>query len=257
MGEYQKALRYLQVHRVLPDTHADKQPFASEYVALRTPIQLNTALCASKVAQAWLKARVSSLAQAAQGQTTSVTRASKSTTGMPLSVPRIASVVPLTFARLCTRKQRPDQVIGGRHTLHWASDLLALRSGGYIMLLRSLTTTVLLTTSTSVSDCIASWGEDISPPAESFTLRTAGRVEVCTVLPGTPIPPRGLLPAQTTEKSPTSWPTSRTSTISSFVSPICSASFVSPICSASFLNPSPSSPWMYVYTVLTGTPIPP
>lgn len=75
LGKYQKALRYLQVHPVLPDTHADKQPFASEYVALRTPIQLNAALCAIKVAQASLKsepARVSSLSQAAQGLTTSV-----------------------------------------------------------------------------------------------------------------------------------------------------------------------------------------
>ncbi|PWN90195.1 hypothetical protein FA10DRAFT_285910 [Acaromyces ingoldii] len=129
LGEYQKALRYFQVHPVLPDTHANKQPFASEYVALRTPIQLNAALCASKVAQASLKARVASLAQTAQGQTTSVTRASKSTTGMPLSVLRIASVVLLTFARRCTRKQRPDQVMGGRNTRHWTSDLLALRSG--------------------------------------------------------------------------------------------------------------------------------
>lgn len=51
LAKYQKALRYLLVHPVLPDTHASKEPFASDYVALRTPLQLNGALCAVKVAQ--------------------------------------------------------------------------------------------------------------------------------------------------------------------------------------------------------------
>lgn len=50
LSKYQKALRYLQVHPVLPDTHASKEPFASEYVNLRTPLQLNGALCAIKAA---------------------------------------------------------------------------------------------------------------------------------------------------------------------------------------------------------------
>lgn len=75
LGKYQKALRYLQVHPVLPDTHANKQPFATEYVSLRTPIQLNAALCAIKVAQASPKtdvAQIRSLSQTAQGLTSSV-----------------------------------------------------------------------------------------------------------------------------------------------------------------------------------------
>jgi peptidyl-prolyl isomerase D len=49
LEKYQKALRYLHVNAVLPDSHASKEPFATEYVALRTPLQLNGSLCALKI----------------------------------------------------------------------------------------------------------------------------------------------------------------------------------------------------------------
>jgi peptidyl-prolyl isomerase D len=49
LEKYQKALRYLLVHPELPDSHAQKEPFAAEYLALRTPLQLNGALCALKL----------------------------------------------------------------------------------------------------------------------------------------------------------------------------------------------------------------
>ena len=49
LDKYQKALRYLLVHPELPDSHAAKEPFATEYRALRTPLQLNAALCALKL----------------------------------------------------------------------------------------------------------------------------------------------------------------------------------------------------------------
>ncbi|UZJ55440.1 hypothetical protein CBS101457_004760 [Exobasidium rhododendri] len=49
LEKYQKALRYLQVNPVLPESHASEEPFATEYVALRTPLQLNGSLCAIKL----------------------------------------------------------------------------------------------------------------------------------------------------------------------------------------------------------------
>lgn len=52
LEKYQKALRYLLNNPELPESHAKKEPFATEYVNLRTPLQLNGALCAVKVAQA-------------------------------------------------------------------------------------------------------------------------------------------------------------------------------------------------------------
>lgn len=54
--KYTKALRYLLNNPQLPDSHASKEPFASDYVNLRTPLQLNGALCAIKVAQTETKA---------------------------------------------------------------------------------------------------------------------------------------------------------------------------------------------------------
>ncbi|MCO5585039.1 hypothetical protein L7F22_038971 [Adiantum nelumboides] len=53
--KYTKALRYLLNNPELPDSHASKEPFATDYVNLRTPLQLNGALCAIKVAQAEAK----------------------------------------------------------------------------------------------------------------------------------------------------------------------------------------------------------
>ncbi|WFD29434.1 peptidylprolyl isomerase [Malassezia sp. CBS 17886] len=48
LDKYQKALRYLMVHPRLPDSHAGRADFVQEYTALRTPLQLNGALCALK-----------------------------------------------------------------------------------------------------------------------------------------------------------------------------------------------------------------
>ena len=44
-AEYEKALRYLFVNPHLPDQN---EAFVAEYFALRTPLQLNAALCALK-----------------------------------------------------------------------------------------------------------------------------------------------------------------------------------------------------------------
>lgn len=49
LEKYQKALRYLLVHPKLPEQQAAKEPFASDYLALRTPLQLNASLCALKL----------------------------------------------------------------------------------------------------------------------------------------------------------------------------------------------------------------
>ncbi|KAN0062377.1 peptidyl-prolyl cis-trans isomerase cpr6 [Thecaphora frezii] len=48
LDKYQKALRYLNVHPVLPDDKQDDKAFCQEYTGLRTPLQLNSALCALK-----------------------------------------------------------------------------------------------------------------------------------------------------------------------------------------------------------------
>lgn len=48
LAKYEKALRYLLVHPKLPESLA-KDSFATEYLALRTPLQLNASLCALKL----------------------------------------------------------------------------------------------------------------------------------------------------------------------------------------------------------------
>lgn len=48
LEKYQKAVRYLDVHPRLPDSHADNKALAQEYYYLRNPLQLNAALCALK-----------------------------------------------------------------------------------------------------------------------------------------------------------------------------------------------------------------
>ncbi|SPO40534.1 related to Peptidyl-prolyl cis-trans isomerase D [Pseudozyma flocculosa] len=49
LAKYQKALRYLNVHPVLPDDKQGDAAFCAEYTSLRTPLQLNSALCALKL----------------------------------------------------------------------------------------------------------------------------------------------------------------------------------------------------------------
>lgn len=48
LAKYEKALRYLLVHPKLPESF-EKDSFATEYIALRTPLQLNASLCALKL----------------------------------------------------------------------------------------------------------------------------------------------------------------------------------------------------------------
>ena len=52
LEKYEKALRYLQVHPRLPDTHAGDEAFVRAYNSIRTPLQLNGALCALKLVPA-------------------------------------------------------------------------------------------------------------------------------------------------------------------------------------------------------------
>ncbi|PWN48136.1 putative U-snRNP-associated cyclophilin [Violaceomyces palustris] len=49
LEKYQKALRYLNVHPVLPDDKLADQAFTAEYNNLRNPLQLNSALCALRL----------------------------------------------------------------------------------------------------------------------------------------------------------------------------------------------------------------
>ena len=51
LEKYQKSLRYLNVHPVLPDDKQSDAAFSEEYTNLRTPLQLNSALCALKLAK--------------------------------------------------------------------------------------------------------------------------------------------------------------------------------------------------------------
>ncbi|PKI85961.1 peptidylprolyl isomerase [Malassezia vespertilionis] len=49
LEKYQKGLRYLMVNPHLPDSHAGNTEFVQAYTAMRTPLQLNGALCALKM----------------------------------------------------------------------------------------------------------------------------------------------------------------------------------------------------------------
>lgn len=48
LAKYQKALRYLNEHPEIPDTHANNEQYKKDYTALRTALQLNGALSAVK-----------------------------------------------------------------------------------------------------------------------------------------------------------------------------------------------------------------
>ncbi|KDN38394.1 peptidyl-prolyl cis-trans isomerase D [Tilletiaria anomala UBC 951] len=49
LEKWQKAQRYLAVHPVLPDALEDRDTFEPAYYGLKTPLQLNSALCALKL----------------------------------------------------------------------------------------------------------------------------------------------------------------------------------------------------------------
>ena len=52
LAKYQKALRYLNVHPRMPDSHASDAKFVAEFAAVRTAVQLNGALSALKTSPA-------------------------------------------------------------------------------------------------------------------------------------------------------------------------------------------------------------
>ncbi|WFD36375.1 peptidylprolyl isomerase [Malassezia cuniculi] len=52
LAKYQKALRYLNVHPKVPDSHASNEKFVAEFNTLRTALQLNGALSAIKTSPA-------------------------------------------------------------------------------------------------------------------------------------------------------------------------------------------------------------